>query len=408
MTDLDPVAVEQDAERRRLEQLLEQLRVEALALEGEVLELLRVDQPASPVVPEDELVLRHHVLPADLLGPPDVVADHLEGDVVGREREDGHHQPALSRGATEGVAGVAQVLQQVAIQLGLAVLVEAERGPQLVQPLARQDRVQEVDERHWPLHLDHEVGAGEAEHARGVVLVDERRVGHQPVGTVQKGQDQRPPAAAGPQPPDHVGPLVAVEERRQHLRLERAARVGSGRPLDHLRHRAHVRLERAPRRRETVALEDATDQLAGVRVDEGDVQRRLGLGGSGVEVRVDELDAGVDADGGEHPPCDRVEKRLGERAVGAARDAGGEGLLDRSPQLPVAEAWAELLPQLGDRGVGGLAVQAEPLDRVRLRAVPVARLEAGRRPAGDVVEALAKRRPLQGQELGGAPGHTRS
>ena len=99
----DAVAVELDAPAGRLQQLGEEPVRDAMARNHEMLELLRVHQAAGPIVLEDELVAPHHVLARGALRIPEAVADHLEDDVIGGQREHQHDEAGVAGGDLESI-----------------------------------------------------------------------------------------------------------------------------------------------------------------------------------------------------------------------------------------------------------------------------------------------------------------
>ena len=87
--------------------------------------------------------------------------------------------------------------------------------------------VQEAYELPRAVRVDEEVGAGEAEDDRRLVLGEEHRVRRDPPAGVREGDHDRVGLPACAQnAPDHVGALVAEEERPRGL--ERQDRRGKG------------------------------------------------------------------------------------------------------------------------------------------------------------------------------------
>ena len=78
------------------QQFLEELRCEERLREAQALEFLRVYQPAGAIVLEDKLVFREDLLAQDVLRIGETVADHLEHNVKGGQREAHHDQTALA------------------------------------------------------------------------------------------------------------------------------------------------------------------------------------------------------------------------------------------------------------------------------------------------------------------------
>ena len=162
-----------------------------------MLELLRVHQAAGPIVLEDELVAPHHVLARGALGIPEAVADHLEDDVVGGQREHQHDESDVAGGDLESIRGVVEMGHEVAVQLDLAVLVVPHGEVQLGDPLGRHDRLEEADHPRGHLDVDVERRAREAEHDARLVDGHEHGVGDDPALLVDErdheGISRRPP-----------------------------------------------------------------------------------------------------------------------------------------------------------------------------------------------------------------------
>src|SRR5262245_14087039 len=73
-------------------ELQQQLGPEPAPVELQVLELLRLDQPAGSVVVEDQPVVLDHALGRDRLDERELVPDQLEDQVVAGHGEDDHHE----------------------------------------------------------------------------------------------------------------------------------------------------------------------------------------------------------------------------------------------------------------------------------------------------------------------------
>ena len=150
------------------EEFLQHVRLEAALRQPDAAELLGIHQPARAVVAEDHVVLCHDLLAAQVLDRREAVADHLEDDVGVLEREAGHDEAALAGRAHEAVGRLAEVAEDLAIALGLALLGASEHGEKLGDGLRRHDRVQEQHGVADALEVHVEVGAGEAEQDRDV------------------------------------------------------------------------------------------------------------------------------------------------------------------------------------------------------------------------------------------------
>ncbi len=114
-----------------------------------------------------------------------------------------------------------QVIVQVAVEEGLALLREAHRHVELGARLLRHQPAQERDIRGGHLHVDEEVGAREGEQHLHLVLAHEQRIQIELATLVlQDRHRERQLAVRVDQPPDDVGALVAEEQRIEHLDLK--------------------------------------------------------------------------------------------------------------------------------------------------------------------------------------------
>ena len=120
------VAVLLDQRRREALELLEQLRGEALARQRDVLVFEGVGHAPDAIVEFHQQVLLLDLPAIGVLRRRDHVLDHLEDVGIGRQREHQHHQAADAGRDDEVVAGVPQVVQEVAVEKRLAVLLQAE------------------------------------------------------------------------------------------------------------------------------------------------------------------------------------------------------------------------------------------------------------------------------------------
>ena len=369
-------------------QLLEQRLGEAALLELQVLELARVHEPPRPVVPEDELVLLHDLAAGRGLRRGEAVADHLEDEVVGGEGEDRHHHPPLPGRDLEVVVRGLDVGEERAVELGLAVLVVADRVVELGDGLLRHERAEEGDELARSVGVDEEVRAREAEDDRGLVLGQEHGVRRHLAARVGEGDHDRvAPSALAPRAPDHVGALVAEEERAGGL--EGLDRGGVG-GVELARDAGGVAAQVLVAAAEAVVVEEPGHEARGVLPARADADDRVEaggqrLGGGGVH----ELDRRVDALGREHAAGDGVEERLGEIHVRAPGKAARVDLVGRPPQRPLVEAVPQPLPQAIEGPGQAGPVEVEALARVPLHREPVPGLEVRPRPSRERPEALA-------------------
>ncbi len=118
-----------------------------------------------------------------------------------------------------------QVIVQVAVEEGLALLREPHAHVELGARLLRHEPAQEGDIGGGDFHVDEEIGAREGEQHQHLVLAHEQRIEIQLAALVlQDRHRERQLAVRVDQPPDDVGALVAEEERIEHLDLQ----VGPG------------------------------------------------------------------------------------------------------------------------------------------------------------------------------------
>ncbi len=162
------------------QELLEQLRLEARAVELEVLEVLGLDQPAGAVVAEHQPVAVPDAARRGRLDGREPVPDHLEDEVGAGHGEHHHHHPGRARRELEPLLRVAQAVQEVAVELRLAVLVVAQGDVELGDRLARHQQLQRAGEPVRRVEVDVEVRAREAEEDADVVLVRQDRVHRSP------------------------------------------------------------------------------------------------------------------------------------------------------------------------------------------------------------------------------------
>ena len=107
---------------------------------------------------------------------------------------------------------------------------------------------------------------------------------------------------------------------------------------------------------------------------------------SGRAVQV--FDSRIDAHGAEHPPGHRVEKRLGQLTIGAARYLARMLRLHGGPDRPFHHPVVQDVVNVRDRRIHVRLVERQPLGGVCLCAGPVAPLEAALGPPRDLLEAL--------------------
>jgi hypothetical protein len=275
-----------------------------------------------------------------------------------------------------------ELAHQLAVELGLAMLVVAQRGVQLVHRLGRHQRVQEGDGRGRLAGVGVEVRAREAEDDVHLVGRRQHRVGAHAARAVDQRDQQRPHLVAGqPQAGDEVRGLVAVEEERQH--------VGAG---DVLHFRAELRARRAGaglrvgfQRREGACqlggAEERGDRIAGQPTAVRAVQRLGGVAVRQPVARGGELGVRVHAHDRQHAAHHGVVEGLGQLGVGPSAGERGEAVACAGAVHPLG---AERVHRAGDGG----GVQVHPRGRVVLRLAPLAVQEARPRAPGHRPEAF--------------------
>ena len=341
------------------------------------------------------------------LGMAEAVLDDLEDDVERRQREHAHHEPLVALREVEARIGARHVLDEAAIELGLSVLVEADRVVQLVDALERHDRREKLDHRARPLGLDEEVRPAEAEDDAHLIGGGEHGIDHDAVGAVQQRQHYREPAVAVLHARDHVRALVAEEDRHERLECapaERDPRRAQGEL--HALHRElqialEMRVRHAPREIREQPVERRRHPFA-QRVAARDrllvaAKLRIGLGEHVLDVRVHPHRR-------EHAARDRAEEGLGDLAVVAIDDDGAACSHFTSSHVGTSVASAPSSQRTSVERLRDMqAVEGEPRRRVVLRAEPVAALEAVADAARDLGEARAERVERVRDRRGRAP-----
>ena len=221
MPDHQLVAVELELRADLALQLVDQRRLEALERQRDERVLERVGHAPDPIVQLDQQVLVLHRLAVDVLRRREPVADHLEHVRERGQREHQHHQPLDAGGDDEAVARVPEVVVEVAVKEGLALLGESDRHVDLGARLLRHQPAQERHVGRGHFHVDEEVGAREREQHQELAFPDQQRVQVQLAALVlQNRHGERQLALPVDDPADDVGRLVAEEERPQHLDLQ--------------------------------------------------------------------------------------------------------------------------------------------------------------------------------------------
>ena len=149
---LGMIAVELELRRNRRLELRHQLVCEARARDRDVRVFEDVGHPPGAVVVLDERVLLLDARGIGVLGGRDAVADHLEHVRVRRQREHAHHETLDARCCDETVGRMLQVVEEIAEEQRLAVLLQADDRVELRRCAVRYHRSQEIDVRRWHFH----------------------------------------------------------------------------------------------------------------------------------------------------------------------------------------------------------------------------------------------------------------
>ena len=220
--------------RRKPLDLGNQIVLETVARKTDAAVLQRVGHAPNPVMLLDQQVLALDLLARGVLLRRIEVLDELEHIGEGRQVEHQHHHAFDPGSDAELVRRVAQVVQEIAVEQGLALLGQSERVVDLVARLARHHAVQVLHVGRRNLHIDHEVGAGKTEQHQQVVFAEQGRVDHQFAAAVmQHRQRKRKLVETVDQLADDVAALVAEEQARQHLNLKIGAQFGVGQARQH-------------------------------------------------------------------------------------------------------------------------------------------------------------------------------
>lgn len=170
----------------------------------------------------DQAVLGLHRLPRGFLGRRKLVFDELE-DVRKTGQIKHQHDQALNAGRNAKlVRAVPQVVQQITVEHGFALLGQAQGAIDFATRFARHQAVQKAHIGAGHGHIHHEIRAGEAEQPMQILLIEQHRMQHQPsaIASVQDGNRQRNLGIAGDDFGHHIRALVAKEQAAEHLYLQ--------------------------------------------------------------------------------------------------------------------------------------------------------------------------------------------
>src|SRR5947199_10683853 len=127
-----------------------------------MLELMRFHQTPSAIVFEDEPVTPHDVSTRVLLRIFEVVFDQFEDNIVARKRKHEHHHAARSFGSDKPIARGAQVPDEIAVELGLAMTVVTNCVVKIDYTFARHAFTPAAHEFIWTRGIDSEISREES------------------------------------------------------------------------------------------------------------------------------------------------------------------------------------------------------------------------------------------------------
>ena len=202
-------------------QLGQQLAAEAAARKGHQAVLQGIRHAPAPVMALDQLVLVLDLGACDLLAAGDSVLDELEDIGKAGQVEHQHDQALDTRRNAQLIAGMAQMMQKVAIEQRLALLGQTQCVVDLGRRLARHQAVQKAHIGAGHIHLHHEVSPRKAEQRMQIVFTKQCRMQYQLASAaMQDGNCQRQLGIAGDDLAHQISALVAIEEAGEHLDLE--------------------------------------------------------------------------------------------------------------------------------------------------------------------------------------------
>jgi len=339
-------------------------------------------------VAEHELVALHHVLARAGLGRAEVVADDLEHQLVGGQREHDHHQAALARRMHEAVDGFVQVPLQCKVTLGLALFGAPQHRVQLVDGLARHERAQQRDggADHRQIHV--EVRARVAEQRADIGARQHHGVDLHALGRVGERQHQGGDGSVADDAADRKGMGVAVEDGFDELdRLGLAAEApGLKEAADLGADAMDGRLRIVDRGAERQVGENFAhrDRQRGAHPVDADRHRA----GRTADAGLAEFDLRIHADRAEDVARGGIEKRAVEIAVRAPCHQALVAALHFDPQRHIGALRLHLRGDRRHAARHALPVQLDARHRVALRRLPILGQKIQRRTPGDAAELL--------------------
>ena len=211
---------------RRGLQFPDEARVEAAALELEMLEGLGVRQAPGPVMAEDIGVFGHDFPARGALGLGKAVANDLEDQVVRGHIEDRHDHTRFAGGDLKDIPAGVLVARQIPVELGFAVPVEPQGNIELGQAPVGQQGLQKSDQFPETFRLDMEVGVGVAEQQTEPLRGVDDAVDPDTLGVGDEGDGQGVDGSlGGHRPSDQVSAHAPEKGCGQHVHVVDAGRL---------------------------------------------------------------------------------------------------------------------------------------------------------------------------------------
>ena len=378
-------------------QFVEHFGVEAREREQYIGKLQGVGQSSDTVdlLDQQEFALDRRLV--HFLRDPENVLDDLEHVGIGGQREYQHDQAANPRGHDELVFRMVLVVDEVAEEHGLPLLAQAEHDVQLGARLVGQDRAQELDVARGHFHVDHEIGPRQREEQADPPGVEQDGVEKElALAVVQHRNRKRILGGAVDRLADHVGSLVAVEGRAEHLDLEidfaarHFAQVAEDGPVNVVDIAAEIGEGPLPAEVEQDLAHRAAQAVVLVRVIAAIGWVAVGFQILGRDGRADEdeivVEIGPVQDLGGH----RVEKGFGQFRLLVVEQQADVEQLDLLPGRILDFFDGEFTVQAFDALIDPVVVEADALAHRLLAALPVGLLEA----VAGLAAALAKQRVM--------------
>src|SRR5438477_4922975 len=184
---------------------------------------MRLDQSSGAIVLEDEFVAPHDIVAVAILWLVEVIADEFKDNVITRQGEDDHDHAACAFGLNKMIAGILELPDEIAVELGFGVAVVTDGVIQISQPFARHQITQPAHECEWTRRIDAKVSAGKREENGEISLTDEQRIQDNTafVG-MKEAESDRNGGVAAKCATDEVGAVPAIKNGADNFNSARA------------------------------------------------------------------------------------------------------------------------------------------------------------------------------------------